>query len=199
MIAVICGSNFSLKVQLFRVCRIKNRIFFSAGPFFFLLYMLFYWCALIPRKLRCRKKNPGYAPAIMVQLMPWTTRACILQKIFRSSHWMCSKKKGVLKNFANFTGKHLFWRSLLLIKLQAFSGKEAPTQVLFLWNVWNFKNTYFEEHLQTVYFISLARSAWKIYSNYKNTKHKKKNVKTHCFFRFFCIKIDDWSKNSCLR
>ena len=34
----------------------------------------------------------------------------------RSSHWRCSVKKGVLKNLANFTGKHLCW-SLFLIKL----------------------------------------------------------------------------------
>ena len=26
---------------------------------------------------------------------------------FRSSHWMCSVRKGVLRNFAKFTGKHL--------------------------------------------------------------------------------------------
>ena len=31
----------------------------------------------------------------------------------------CSVKKGVLKKFANLTGKHLCW-SLFLIKLQAF-------------------------------------------------------------------------------
>ena len=29
--------------------------------------------------------------------------------LFRSSHRRCSVKKGVLKNFANFTGKHLCW------------------------------------------------------------------------------------------
>ena len=153
MIAVICGLNFSLKVQLFRVCRIKNRIFFSAGPFFFLLYMLFYWCALIPRKLRCRKKNPGYAPAIMAQLMPWTTRACILQRIFRGSHWMCSVKKGVLKNFANFTGKHLCWRSLLLIKLQVFSGKGAPTQVFSCETCENLRTPILKNITFTFYFI----------------------------------------------
>ena len=28
--------------------------------------------------------------------------------LFRSSHRRCSVKKGILKNFANFTGKHLF-------------------------------------------------------------------------------------------
>ena len=38
----------------------------------------------------------------------------------RSSHRRCPVKKGVLKNFAIFTGKHLCW-SLLLIKSQAFS------------------------------------------------------------------------------
>ena len=27
----------------------------------------------------------------------------------RSSHRKCSVKKGVLKNFSNFTGKHLCW------------------------------------------------------------------------------------------
>ena len=30
-------------------------------------------------------------------------------------------KKGVLKNFANFTGRHVWW-SLFLIKLQAFKN-----------------------------------------------------------------------------
>ena len=28
---------------------------------------------------------------------------------FRGSHWKSSVKKGVLKNFANFTGKHRCW------------------------------------------------------------------------------------------
>ena len=37
----------------------------------------------------------------------------------RCSHRRCSVKKGVLKSFANFTGKHLWW-SLFLINLEAF-------------------------------------------------------------------------------
>ena len=28
----------------------------------------------------------------------------------RSNHWKCSVKVGVLKSFANFTGKQLSWR-----------------------------------------------------------------------------------------
>ena len=42
----------------------------------------------------------------------------------RSSHWSCSAKKSVPKNFANFTGKHLCW-GLLLLKpsgLQFYKG-----------------------------------------------------------------------------
>ena len=37
-------------------------------------------------------------------------------------------KVGVLKNFANFTGKHLCW-SLFLIKLQAWRHGTQPTQL----------------------------------------------------------------------
>ena len=36
----------------------------------------------------------------------------------RSSHQRCSVKKGVLRNFAKFTRKRLYW-SLFLTKLQA--------------------------------------------------------------------------------
>ena len=36
--------------------------------------------------------------------------------MFRNSHWRCSIKKAVLKNFAIFIGNNLSW-SLLLIKL----------------------------------------------------------------------------------
>ena len=48
----------------------------------------------------------------------------------RSSHWSCSLKNGVLKYFANYTGKHLCW-SLFLIEslgLQLFK-KVSPAQV----------------------------------------------------------------------
>ena len=39
----------------------------------------------------------------------------------RSSHWRCSIKKGVLKNFLNFTGKHLF-QSLFCSKKKLWHG-----------------------------------------------------------------------------
>ena len=46
----------------------------------------------------------------------------------KSSHWMCSMKKAIFKNFAIFTGKHLFW-SLFLIKLHAWRKKTQVFRV----------------------------------------------------------------------
>ena len=46
-----------------------------------------------------------------------TKVASKVRKIYRSSHRMCSVKKGVLKNATNLTGKHLCL-NLLLIKLK---------------------------------------------------------------------------------
>ena len=34
-------------------------------------------------------------------------KATLLDKLYRSRHRRCSMKKGVLKNFPKFTGKHL--------------------------------------------------------------------------------------------
>ena len=59
---------------------------------------------------------------------------------FRSSYQGCSIEKAVLKNFATFTGKHLYW-SLLLIK--------DSTQVFSCEYCENFMNSYFEERLPT--------------------------------------------------
>ena len=41
-------------------------------------------------------------------------------KRLKSSHRKCSVRKGVLRNFAKFTGKHLHNKSLFLIKLKAW-------------------------------------------------------------------------------
>ena len=48
-----------------------------------------------------------------------TSELGIIYMRYRSSNQRRSVKKDFLKNFANFTGKHLCW-SLYLIKLQAF-------------------------------------------------------------------------------
>ena len=46
--------------------------------------------------------------------------------VFKSSHWRCSVKKGVLKNFAKFTGKHLC-QSLFFNKVAGLRPVEKET------------------------------------------------------------------------
>ena len=46
----------------------------------------------------------------------------------KSSHHRCSVRKGVLKNFAKFTRKHL-WEILFLIKLQALRAEIYQTNL----------------------------------------------------------------------
>ena len=50
----------------------------------------------------------------------------------RNSHRRCSIKKGALKNFAIFTGKHLCWRLALIKGL--FDNYVTPEG----WGVWSF-------------------------------------------------------------
>ena len=64
--------------------------------------------------------------------------------IFRSSHRTCSIKKGVLRNFAKFTGKYLC-QSLFFKKVR----KETLAQLFFCKFCKTFKNTIFTEHLWT--------------------------------------------------
>ena len=63
----------------------------------------------------------------------------IAEESKRSSHWRCSVRKGVLRNFAKFTGKHLC-ESLFIKKetlAQVFSYKFCEIS----------KNTFFRAHL----------------------------------------------------
>ena len=60
------------------------------------------WLTLLP--VTCVKKN--YLHCYRLHNFP----------SFSSSHWRCSVRKGVLRNFAEFTGKHL-WQSLFFNKV----------------------------------------------------------------------------------
>ena len=75
-----------------------------------------------------------------------------LQFTDRSSRRRCSVKIGVLKNFANFTGKHLCW-GLFLIKLQDLQAFRTP---------------FFEEHLQTAASV-LSRGVFRTLSKKSNS------------------------------
>ena len=71
---------------------------------------------------------------------------------FRSSHQRCSVRKGVLRNFAKFTGKHLC-QSLFF----NFIKKETLTQMFFCNFCEIFKNTFLTEPLRptAAYFFKL--------------------------------------------
>ena len=78
-----------------------------------------------------------------------------MKSIYTSSRQKRTIKKSVIKNFAIFTGKHVY-RSLFLIQLQtprpAIILKETPTQ-LFSWKHW----VIFEEHLRTTVSVKITR------------------------------------------
>ena len=69
---------------------------------------------------------------------------------YRSSHRKCSVKKGILKNFANFTGKHhicvesLFNKFAVVTLLKRDSNGVSSCEICKV-----LKNTYFEDQLQT--------------------------------------------------
>ena len=77
VIVVIYGLNFSFKIQFLRISTRKNRRFFPAGPFFFVLYMIVYQSVLTQRKLPCPKKflvthqqSPSYCSLTFTLKMP---------------------------------------------------------------------------------------------------------------------------------
>ena len=78
----------------------------------------------------------------------------------RSSHHRCSIKKGVLKNFAKFTGKNICTRFCNLIK------KETLAEVFSCEICEIFKNIFLTEHLQTTASVPLdTRSeTWQLLS-----------------------------------
>ena len=65
----------------------------------------------------------------------------------RSSNLKCSIKKGFLKTFPIFTGKHLCWS--LFLKKPAILLKRDPAQVFSCEFCEIFKNTYFGKSLRT--------------------------------------------------
>ena len=72
--------------------------------------------------------------------------------LLRSSHWRCSVRKGVLRNFAKFTGKHLC-QSLFLNKVAgsgcSFIKKETLSHMFSCEFCEISLNTFFTEHIRT--------------------------------------------------
>ena len=79
----------------------------------------------------------------------WTDCWIVTVAYLKSSHQRPSVKKGALKNFANFTGKHLCW-SVFSIKLQArgpatFLRRDSNTAVF----PWNFRSSFEKKNCET--------------------------------------------------
>ena len=72
---------------------------------------------------------------------------------------------GILKNFANFTWKHLSW-SLFLINLEAWSPanllKRDSNTCFFLWKMLNFKKAAFSQNTSGSCFYFWSCSYWSI-------------------------------------
>ena len=105
----------------------------------------------------CKNTNTSRTPFLQ-KTSGWLLLDCFLFMIKQSSkarqyttcwssHRRRSVKKGVLKNSAIFTGKHLCW-SPFFIKLKTVT----PTKVFSCEYCEVFKNTYFENHLKTAAF-----------------------------------------------
>ena len=58
-------------MKFLRVSGEKTGDFFPAGPFFIMLSVNVYLSALIPRKLPCPKKIPGYAAETNANISIW--------------------------------------------------------------------------------------------------------------------------------
>ena len=82
--------------------------------------------------------------------------------MFRSSHQRCSMKKGVLRNFKKYTGKHLcqglFFQKVAGLRLSNFIKKETPVQVFSCELCKISKYIFFTEHLWMAASICFGKS-----------------------------------------
>ena len=86
--------------------------------------------------------------------------------LVRNSQRRCSMKKVVIKNFAKFTGKHLY-QSLFFNKVVGLRPIEKGTlaQVFSSDFCEDFKNTFFTEHLR------VTASVWSCFIPHENIRN----------------------------
>ena len=120
------------------------------------LFLVFYLKDMFDRCQRVAflpTRHPRGAP-ILNRVKSFMCRQLIgfLSKTSRSCLRRYSVRKGVLRNFAKFTEKHL-WQSLFLNKIGGLRPatllKETPTHVFYCKFCKISKNTFFTGHLQT--------------------------------------------------
>ena len=89
----------------------------------------------------------------------------------RSSHQRCSMKKGILKNFPKFTGKHLrqnlFFNKVAGLRPASLLKKRLFHRCFHVNFAKTFKNIFFTKHLRTT--ASDGFLNWHIYMNQEST------------------------------
>ena len=122
----------------------------------------------------CKRRND-------IKRAPWKMAWILLVDFnFKRSHLRCFVKKGVLENFAKFTGKHLC-QSLFLIKLQSsglqrYLKRDSGTGV-FLWILWKFLRTPFFRIPPSDCFNNLSLHTWIQYVRHTTCKNSRSTAK----------------------
>ena len=98
---------------------------------------------------------------VMKKEIEMSLKAMFLLSLLNCSnqkHLRCSIKKAILKNFAIFTGEHLYWSLFLIVSWRPGTLlTKPPTQAFFCEYCKIFKNTYFGEHLWTAASFQLSQ------------------------------------------
>ena len=98
--------------------------------------------------------------------------------------WKVFCRKGILENFTSFTGKHpclSLFSGLHLVFRPATLLKRDPNTSSFPWKMWNFENTYFEEHQRPTGSVRI-QSEFKLWKHSYNKAHYVKTVQMRSFF-----------------
>ena len=83
-------------------------------------------------KKQLRKDKTKINKTILIECKKKQKPICILKDLIdRSSHWKCSVRKGVLENFAKFTGKHTSARASFLTKLHRTDVRHKYKKALY--------------------------------------------------------------------
>ena len=143
--------------------------------------------------LRCFKNMLVHSPSkIFFSIL----RALLKRASGRSSDRRCSVKKGVLRNFAKFTGKHLcqslffnkaetcnFIKKETLAKVFLYEFCEIPTSTIFtehLWATASFRHIYFRKSAIKV-LIKYRGSNWYYDASANSTSQSGECHENKCF------------------
>ena len=104
---------------------------FNANKLYYVFFLSYFCIQLFHTLIMVQVfQGPGFSESRFFRVQVFLVQIQCLGPGFRSSF-----KKGVFKNFAIFTGKHLCW-SLSLLKLESFrlaiSLKRDPNAIVFL-------------------------------------------------------------------